>query len=58
MIRQSLTTVIHNRKVRRPRMVSIRSGQMNINRVAWWRQRIGAVAACKTKTEAVVKNRG
>lgn len=48
----------HNRKVRRPRMVAIRSWQMNINRVAWWRQRIGVAAACKNKTEAVVKNRG
>ena len=38
----------HNRKVRRPRMVSIRSGQMSINRVAWWRRRIGVVAACKS----------
>ena len=48
----------HNRKVRRPRMVAIRSGQMNINRVEWWRQRIGVAATCKTKNEAVAENRG
>ena len=48
----------HNHKPRRPRMVSMRRRQMNINRVAWWRQRIGVAAACKNKTEAVVKNRG
>ena len=48
----------HNRKVRRPRMVSIRSGQMNINRVAWWRRRIGVGTVRKNKTEAVAENRG
>ena len=48
----------HNRKVRRPRMVAIRRRQMNIQRAAWWRQRIGVGTVRKTKTEAVVKNRG
>ena len=48
----------HNRKARRPRMVSIRSWQMNIQRAAWWRQRIGVAAVRKNKTEAVAENRG
>lgn len=48
----------HNRKPRRPRMVSIRSWQMNIQRAAWWRQRIGVGTVRKTKTEAVAENRG
>lgn len=50
----------HNRKVRRPRMVSIRRRQMNIQRAAWWRRRIGVAATCKTKnkTEAVAEKGG